>query len=173
MRVGGLFRWRLALLVAALSVFIAMPARADDGITLEIDAASVSVASGSWTGHAFLCVRYKLNQGTKEDCYGFYPATAGFGMIFGPGIVSPEPTPDHPDRFAQVAVSVQKSITLDQRRAILRSIDTWNSAKYNITDRNCIDFIDNAARLGGMTVPDRTKFQFPVDYVTLLATLNP
>lgn len=166
---------RVTLLSVVISILIAAMAQGAlaqplDAV-IEIDATSGSL--DSLFGHAFLCIRFPLTQGIKEDCYGFYPVASGVGEISGPGIVNAEPTKDHPDRFSKISASVVRAISNQQRRTLLQSIDSWNASRYALTSHNCIDFIDAAARVAGLITPDRTTFQLPNEYVAALAVLNP
>lgn len=160
-------------LVAAWLLLLPGPARAAPGdIMLEIMGAEVSWANREYVGHAFLCIALHLNSGIKEDCYGFYPAsTTAVGRVSGPGVVSGE-VGRNPTRFARVGAAAKRTITEDQRRAVLRAIDGWNARNYNLTDTNCIDLVHEVAGVVGMRRPDRGATQLPLAYVRELDRLN-
>jgi hypothetical protein len=150
------------------------PAEPDTGISLTVMASKISWTDAQYVGHAFLCIALRLNSGIKEDCLGFYPADNKIkSFIGGQGVVDSEFSSKRPSHFGNVTVSVQKDLTEDQRRAIYSAADEYNSMHYNLTDSNCIDFVDKVAQIVGWKRPLRSSIQFPVDYVTKLKELNP
>ncbi len=137
-------------------------------------ASKISWADSQYVGHAFLCVGLQLNGGIKEDCLGFYPADSNIkSFLGGPGVVENEFAAKRPSHFGNVTVSVQKELTDEQRRAVYRAADDYNAAHYNLTDSNCIDFVDKVVKIVGWKSPARSPGQLPVDYVQELKRLNP
>src|SRR3954470_18399768 len=87
-----------ALVTTAFGIVIAMgPSVAtlgqSDGLSIQFIGSdwfvNDTVVTGTSPGHAFLCMRYMLKQGVKEDCWGFYPKNA-LAYVYGPGIVDSE-----------------------------------------------------------------------------------
>jgi len=58
------------------------------------------------------------------------------------------------------------------RKKIYDLAETFNEKKYQLTDSNCIDFVDTVARALGLKTPDRAPLQTPDSYVRKLAELN-
>jgi len=166
---------RHTLIVMCMFLSSALPALPQDktAISLTIMASRISWSNSQYVGHAFLCVGLQLNSGIKEDCLGFYPASQNIkSFIGGPGVVDKEFGSKHPDHWANVSVSVQKNITPEQRRRIYALADEYNSKHYDLTDSNCVDFVDKIAEVAGWRRPPRSSIQFPVDYVAKLKELS-
>lgn len=155
-----------------LTMLLGATARASDDITLEIMGSRTSWVDQEFTGHAFLCIALNLKSGPREDCYGFYPTgTGSIAMIAGSGGLSSEFT-KNPTRFSRIEASVKRAITPEQRRTVLGLATDWNQKKFNLTNQNCIDFVDSVAAALNLKRPDRHKFQLPLDYVKQLQKLN-
>jgi hypothetical protein len=163
----------LIMMCLLLSSAMIAPSQDKTAITLTIMASRISWGDAQYVGHAFLCVGLQLKSGIKEDCLGFYPASKDIkSFIGGPGVVDKEFGSKHPDHWANVSVSVQRDVTAEQRRRIYALADEYNSKHYDLTDSNCIDFVDKIAEVAGWKRPPRSSIQFPVDYVTKLKELN-
>lgn len=138
---------------------------------------SVSFVGAPWTSgsssqgfyHAFICIATKLTSGIKEDCYGFYPAQAAKAAIGGPGKINGL---DIRRIDAGSVATGYIDITVDQRRKIFAQIDEWSKKEYDLTDQNCIDFVDAIAAMLGVKRPSRIPTQKPVDYIQKLKSLN-
>lgn len=161
-----------------LMALVALAHSATPEMTLEIFGADWIVATAGGDddrtpGHAFMCIAVPLKSGVKEDCYGFYSKSGGKGVIGGPGIVRDEIGDGRPTRFSEVAVSVKKKISPDQRKALLALAEKWNSMRYELALNNCIDFVQQVAAATGMKLPDRKRYVLPKTYVQALAALNP
>ncbi|WP_424140480.1 hypothetical protein [Roseomonas chloroacetimidivorans] len=163
----------LAILAFYGGSSLSKPASAASGdIYLQIMGSDTSWAAREFTGHAFSCIILHLNNGVKEDCYGFYPAGEGTrAVVSGPGVVNSE-MDQNPSRFSRVTVSVERKITDSQRREILQRMSAWNSGRYNLTNSSCIDLAHDVAGVAGLRRPDRGALQLPVDYVRELDKLN-
>lgn len=160
------------ILVALMTHPVRVDAAAGD-VLLEVMASPEGFAAGASLGHAFMCIELLLNSGIKEDCYGFYPKSNKISaFIGGPGVVNDE-FRKNPLRFSVIASSFKRVISEDMRRKLLHAADQFNGSKYELTDSNCIDFIDKIAQIAGWKTPDRRSFQRPVDYVNALAQSNP
>lgn len=160
----------VALLASA--VMLSTPTFGAPGdIYVEFYGAKTSWSDSEFVGHAFACVALHLNNGIKEDCYGFYPKTGGKGLVGGPGLVASEAN-KNPGRFDHIDTTVKVKISDDQRRQILALANQWNSKDYSLTTSNCIDFVHEAIGKTGLKRPDRTQFQLPADYMQSLDQLN-
>jgi hypothetical protein len=161
--------------IAALAIVLLLPGYLNGGpvpIQIEIMAAKPSWSDSEFVGHAFMCISLPVEAGSKEDFYGFYPKNGGKGMIFGPGVINSE-TAHNPGRFSRVVASFKRPITEEQRRAILKLADEWNSKNYSLMTRSCIDFVDSVVRKLGWNPPARVATDFPEDYVRKLIAANP
>ncbi|MBD2745786.1 hypothetical protein IC232_03655 [Microvirga sp. BT688] len=146
-------------------------ASAPGDIFVEFYGSQVSWTSAEYVGHAFTCIALHLNNGIKEDCYGFYPKQGGKGLIDGPGIIKSE-LKENPTRFSRISTTVKAKISEEQRRQILALANDWNARGYTLTDSNCIDFVHDAAGKIGLKRPDRSSFQLPAAYLQELDRLN-
>ncbi|MBL8565813.1 MAG: hypothetical protein JNM89_08860 [Hyphomicrobiaceae bacterium] len=135
-------------------------------------ASPAGFAEGPSPGHAFMCLAYHLNNGVKEECFGFYPkGAARDAFIGGPGIVAKE-FEKNPKRFSIVAQSFSRAIDTSARTRIATIVNQFNAASYKLTEKNCIDLVDRVAAAAGWKVPDRATLQSPVAYVKALRALN-
>jgi hypothetical protein len=165
------FTTLLMLLVAFCA--LGYPAAAADEIYLELMASRVSIINGEFTGHAFMCIELLLNNGVKEECYGFYPKADNIkGYIGGPGVIQSE-FQKKPDRFSRVDQSVKAKITIEQRSKILGIVNNWDKADYSLTKQQCVDFINSVAIAAGLKTPPRNTTDFPLDYLIKLKSMNP
>jgi hypothetical protein len=145
----------------------------ESDIALEIMASPVGYATGPSLGHAFMCIEHRLNSGTKEDCYGFYPLSAQDFFVGGPGLVSNEFN-KNPLRFSNIAASGVWPLSNKDAQTVLNIINTFDARhNYSLTDSNCLDFVVNAARAVGLKGPARSSTQTPVAYLQSLVSLNP
>lgn len=166
---------RFALILIATIVLAIRQADATPGdIYIEVMGGEVSWVDKQFVGHAFLCLSYHLNNGVKEDCYGFYPAKSGTGQVLGPGVVSNEfKRDDSAARFTNIAASVKHKITEIERRAILKRLTAWNDETYSLMSSNCIDLVHAIAADAGLQRPNRALNPTPLGYVKALKKLNP
>ena len=142
-------------------------------IKIEFMASDVSWVEQEYVGHAFMCISIPLNSGIKEDCFGFYPrSNSPLAFIGGPGVTVSE-FEKKPSRFSRITLSIKKPITEDQRRAILKLVNDWNSGNYNLRNQSCIDLVDSAARTLGWTTPPRVASDLPERYLKKLSDANP
>jgi hypothetical protein len=144
-------------------------------IYLYLYSSSRSWENRSVFGHAFACMAYHLSSGIKEECYGFYPKTTGALLVGGPGVADNEGLAKRPNRFnpGELTGEIGLKITSDQRHDFFVLLDTWNSRNYNLTNSNCIDFIDAVAASLHLNRPPRSPGQTPTAYLTELKRLNP
>jgi len=141
-------------------------------IQVELMASEVSWTNQEYVGHAFMCISIPLNSGIKEDCYGFYPKTNSVvGFIGGPGLTDSE-FDRKPSRFSRVTVSYKKPITDEQRRAILKLVDEWNTKAYNLTDQSCLDFVNSVAQKLKWKTPPRVATDLPETFLKKLVAAN-
>jgi hypothetical protein len=140
-------------------------------IQLEVMASRTSWTNAEFVGHAFMCIAIPISTGIKEDCFGFYPRKGGKAFIGGPGVVNSE-FQKNPRRFSRVTVSFKRPISEDQRRQIISMIDGWNSKDYNLTHRNCIDFVNSIAQMLGWRTPTRVPTDLPETYLRKLVEAN-
>jgi hypothetical protein len=141
-------------------------------IQVEFMASETSWTKQEYVGHAFMCISIPLNSGVKEDCYGFYPRVNSLsGYVGGPGVAVSE-FQKNPSRFSRVNVSIKKPITDEQRRAILKLVNEWNSKKYDLTDQSCIDFVNTIAQKLNWRTPKREATDLPETYLKKLADAN-
>lgn len=160
------------LAVLASAAMLSKPAVGAPGdIYVEFYGAKTSWSDSEFVGHAFACIALHLNNGIKEDCYGFYPKSGGKGLIGGPGLTASEAN-KNPGRFGHIDTTVKVKITEDQRRQILALTDQWNSKDYSLTTSSCIDFVHDAVGKTGLKRPDRSKFQLPADYMKAIDQMN-
>jgi hypothetical protein len=124
-------------------------------------------------GHALFCLSLKLSNGSKEDCYGFYPRGTNFASVYGPGVVKPEPTAEVPTRLSDVVVSVTKAITNEQRGKILQEISAWNARNYSFIGQNCVEFAIAVAAISGLKIPKHDGTDLPHELISALKLLNP
>ncbi|MBS0642932.1 MAG: hypothetical protein JSS43_23965 [Proteobacteria bacterium] len=142
-------------------------------IQLEIMASPAGFAQGPSLGHAFMCIEMLLNQGIKEDCFGFYPKNGGTELaVGGPGVVNNE-FDKNPVRFSNIIASGKWPLSINLRASILAAINNYDTGHYALTDANCIDFIDAIARIAGLKTPSRSPLQTPAKYVQGLVQMNP
>lgn len=167
------FNVYLALFLSLFFGIFKRPAVAADDILLELMASRVSVVNGEFTGHAFMCIELLLNNGIKEDCYGFYPKIDNIhGYIGGPGVVQSE-FQKNPDRFSRVEQSIKKPLSPAQRGKILGLVNDWDKTNYSLTQQQCVDFIRSVAAAAGLKLPPRDGTDFPTDFLKKLKALNP
>lgn len=169
---------KLILLMAFLMIAVRTAAiHAADGVTIELMASNANWVDESATGHAFICVGLHLNSGIKEECFGFYPKTGGKGAVYGPGCVDSElngKCGNHPiTRFSNVVVSVKKTITEDQRRAIYAVGKEWSLKQFVLGWNDCVAFSNEVAKAAGLKTPTVTAATKPATYVQKLKDLNP
>jgi len=167
-------RLNLSIILGALAGLVAsadVAKSAPGDIFIEFYGSEVSWAESEYVGHAFACIALHLNNGIKEDCYGFYPSEGGKGTIYGPGIVKSEIS-HNPTRFSRISTTVKARITEEQRRQVLEVANEWNTRQYVLSDANCIEFIHVAAGKIGLRRPDRSLFQLPSAYMVELEKLN-
>jgi PPPDE putative peptidase domain len=111
-------------------------------------------------GHTFMIVTMPTRTGVKEESFGFYAATDAKGkepsllrMVVGtPGALNSE-WRRNPERLAHSKISFDMPITYEQRKAIYIAMSKWNEHKYQLTNENCIDFVDSVARSVGRLKP--------------------
>jgi hypothetical protein len=140
---------------------------------VEFMASKVSWTNSEYVGHAFMCISMPVSTGSKEDCYGFYPVNNSIkGFVGGPGVTQLE-FQKNPSRFTRVTVSLKKPINEEQRRRLLRLVDQWNNAKYDLLDASCIDLVNEAAAIIGLNRPQRVSTDLPEAYLRKLVAANP
>lgn len=163
---------RILVLAVGLVVigFLSGQANAQD-IRVEFMASDTSWIESAYTGHAFMCIRLRINSGWKEDCYGFYPKSGSKGFIGGPGLVQSE-FQKNPSRFARIGISISKPINESQRLEILRLVNVWNGEPFDLTNRNCIDFVASVAKDIGWLLPAREPTELPRAYLKKLQDEN-
>lgn len=162
----------VARLVALLVLFGSCQLLAADGdFSLSIMATPTSYKN--FPGHAFLVITVETRSGPKEEAMGFYPFPGNplQAFIGGPGIVHDE-FKKNPTRFSNVSASFEKSVNFAQRKKIYDLAEKFNTAHYDFTDSNCIDFIDSVVRAMGWKAPARYPAQSPESYVKELKNLN-
>ena len=120
-------------------------------------------------GHAFLCIEYDLNNGIKEDCYGFYQNPSPDAVYVGGSSLAGE-FKQNPARFANVSWSLKKKITDSQRRALFDLINRADAKTYVLTEYNCGDFVHDAVDALGW--PNVKKGLLPEPYVRDLVAAN-
>jgi hypothetical protein len=141
-------------------------------VQIEVMASEVSWTNQEFVGHAFICISIPVNSGIKEDCYGFYPKTNSVaGFIGGPGLTDSEFN-RNPSRFSRVTVSYKRPITDEQRRAILKLVDEWNTHAYKLTNQSCIDFVNSVAQKLEWKTPPRVVTDFPETFLKKLVKAN-
>jgi hypothetical protein len=129
----------------------------------------------SFFGHVFIIVSVHTSSGPKEEIYGFYPKD-GRSIIKGPGMLKSEfrcsPTDDcDPARHRRLAESTESvivDVTLDQRAALLRSINKWNSEQYRLRNNNCTHFLSDVVQQLGYEPPAWLRGVLPVQYLRTL-----
>ena len=159
----------LTLRIAILLFLSLLPTAAIAQLQVEFLAAESSWAFKE-IGHAFMIISYGVSNGSKEDCYGFYPKE-GLGVIAGPGIVSSEFTKD-PARLSRVTVSIKRPITETERRTLVKLAEEWNKKEYALATEHCADFIDSAASALGMVTPPRDRLDHPTTFLQRLKNAN-
>lgn len=112
-------------------------------------------------GHAFFCINLHLNNGEKEECFGFYPQSV-MKALNGPGVISNE--------FKKAAIqnvsgSIDHKITESTRSAVYAEIQKWAGANYKLVLNNCGDFIYAVAAVAGLSRPDRSTLTLPTEFV--------
>jgi hypothetical protein len=174
---SGSSRSRLvSWLSIALISFPVSATRADPGdIYLYLYSSTSSYANSSTFGHAFTCMAYHLNSGIKEECFGFYPKGVSALLIGGPGVADNEGLAKRPNRFNPGELTGQIGVKLsgNMRHDFFVLLNDWNSKQYNLTDSNCIDFVDAVAGILKLKRPTRSSAQTPTSYLTALKNLNP
>lgn len=161
------------VVVFGLSILSTGPVTAAPGdIYADFYGSQTSWAHKEFSGHAFLCIALHLSSGIKEECYGFYPKEGDKGFVGGPGVTVSE-FRKNPGRFSRIDTTVKTKITDDQRRQILRLIDSWNDKDFILAENNCIDLVHEAVGKTSLKRPDRSRFQTPAAYMQELARLNP
>jgi hypothetical protein len=145
------------------------------GIAIPARFVSKTPEIGWSPGHAFMCIGTRLSSGVKEDCYGFFLRdVTAIGFIAGTGVVRNQLRDDAaiPERASRISVSVRRDITEGQRAQILQRIDVWNGQRYSITSHNCIDFVADAARVAGWSLPGREWNDNPLTWTEKLCRHN-
>ena len=109
-----------------------------------------------------MVIKVRTNNGFKEDAYGFYSEPEARGvtdlprLIIGmPGALRSE-FDKHSERFGKIEESVQVPITYIQRQNILALARDWDNHKYQLTEDNCISFVENVAQKADIPLPART-----------------
>lgn len=140
-------------------------------IQVEVMASEVSWSNQEFVGHAFMCISIPLSSGIKEDCYGFYPRNTVAGLIGGPGLTASEAN-KNPSRFSRITISYKRPITDEQRRAILKLVDEWNTHEYRLTNQSCIDFVNSVAQKLEWKTPPRVATDLPEAFLRKLVEAN-
>lgn len=71
-----------------------------------------------------------------------------------------------------MTVSYKKPITEEQRRAILKLVDEWNTKAYNLTDQSCIDFFNSVTQKLNWKTPPRVATDLPETFLKKLVAAN-
>ena len=164
---------KLVVATALLTVIVLAQGLAAGEPSIQFMATGANWSDGSFTGHAFVCIQLPTNSGIKEDCFGFYPRTAG-SIFGGPGVVDSEFdfTAHPPCRFANIQVSVAKTITVAQRQRVLTVINGWDK-HFTFNASNCVSLANAVAAAVGLNHPTDTSYTSPVQYVQKLKELTP
>lgn len=167
-------KYSIILIVSMCLVSFETPTRASDDILIQFMASDANWVDKSFTGHAFICIQLKLNDGLKEDCYGFYPRSSGRALIGGPGVVDNEFDFDKhpPTRFSNIKASVIKVISTQDRSSILTLIKEYEK-DFKLTTSNCVKFTNEVAKKAGLKTPNSTDTTTPVSYIRKLQELTP
>lgn len=165
-----------------------------------LDPRATDTHAMSLTGHAYMIIGRKTSSGVKEEVYGFYPvASSGKGVVKGPGMLKAEyrcgPNDDcNPKQQAQLlkrlsetSESVQFNLSSSELNDVYRVMKRWDSKSYvgadnrqvvpssdkayDLTNQNCIDFVNAVASALDYPTPDRSATQLPVDYIKRLKPL--
>ena len=152
------------------------------------------------TGHAFLIIGLRTNEGVREEVFGFYPVSGSVkGMIKGPGMLKAEERcgpnddcgPSHRAellrRLSEVRQSVTVPLSMEERTAVYDEIKRWDSqstigpdgrqlvpgsdAEYRLVDHNCMDFIAAVASRLGYPTPNRSNLQTPTEFLAAFAPM--
>jgi hypothetical protein len=158
----------LAALILSLS---ALPARAAVTITFW------SHELGNSFPHAFFSLRGLPDAGgvPVDRDWGFSPRKIGPSILFGPvrGVIEQAKPAYLRGSDAQFSVV----LTDMQYAAILKLIDEWGEAgdpTYRLETRNCVHFVQEAARRAGLATVDFPKLmKKPRSYLQALAAANP
>jgi hypothetical protein len=205
-QIGRVLLRFFAILFAILMACLDLPlAFGDDtDFTLKFVARPLQVANPehatTLTGHAFLIIGVKTNQGIKEEVFGFYPVSGSVkGMIKGPGMLKAEERcgpnddcgPSHRAellrRLSEVRQSVTVPLSSEERTAVYAEIKRWDSqstigpdgrqlvpgsdAEYRLFDHNCMDFIAAVASRLGYPTPNRSNLQTPAEFLAAFAPM--
>ncbi len=185
----------VALMTSSASA-AAQPASETTTVTLMGARALYSLYPPEWGffSHAMMCIAVGTNHGPEESCYGFYssidPNHPLATRVGGVGVVKFE-FAEKSQRFAHVGSSLTKVITDSQRQQLMALIAQWNTSPeytwtfepnqvgnpiptkrvsgYLLGYRDCLTFIQEAARIMGLSAPDRLPLETPDEYVLRLA----
>ncbi len=158
----------LRVLLIACTLFIPSVALAQVSVSF-YGATWVHIGADEGFFHAFMCVNTKLNNGVKEDCYGFYPKQSKKAAIGGPGKIGNK---DIRRVGADIVSTEEIPLTNEQRTALFKLRDDWSKKDYALTLNNCIDFTASALKLLGKKTPPRTETQTPQEFIKGVKSLN-
>jgi hypothetical protein len=163
---------RLLASVAALLLLVsALPARAAVTITFW------SHELGNSFPHAFFTLRGVPDAGgpAVDRDWGFSPDTIGPAILFGPvkGVIEQAKPAYLRGSDAQFSLV----LTDAQYAAVLALIEEWGitgDSTYRLETRNCVHFVQEAARRAGLTTVDFPKLmKKPRSYLKAVAAANP
>ncbi|WP_248558217.1 hypothetical protein [Paraburkholderia terrae] len=176
----------MSAFLSALFGVCSIPAIAASGVSVEFVARPIkpigAYGNPSYTGHAYVILKWKLNSGIKEEVFGFYPATfSGKGIVKGPGLLRSEfrcaPTEEcskseYAGRLrsaADTTVSSEVEISDAQYHAVWDVIKKWTTHEYDLLDANCINFLQDVAKASGYDPPQAKGLdRLPTAYVSAL-----
>jgi hypothetical protein len=126
-------------------------------------------------GHAFVQFgrEDEKAQMTRFEAWGFYPeggSKGSFGQVPG-NIVDDVKSGSLAARTVLVSVEVT-DVDYDAAKFALERWQKEAPAYHLFTAQNCIDFAHAIAKELGLATPNRSKLQFPVEYVEQLGELN-
>ncbi|KAK48375.1 hypothetical protein BG58_33190 [Caballeronia jiangsuensis] len=178
-------RLTVAVVISVLSAW-PIGSGAATGLSVEFVARPIkpigAYGNPSYTGHAYVILKWKLNNGIKEEVFGFYPATfSGKGIIKGPGLLRSEfrcapseecSKSEYAGRLrsaADTTVSSEIEISEEQYRAVRNVINKWTTHEYDLLDSNCINFLQDVATASGYDPPPSSGVnRLPTNYVSSL-----
>ncbi len=151
-------------------------------VRIQILARGLSLKPLSLTGHIFMLVTVNTTSGPASEAYGFYPRNGGRGMIKGPGLLKSEyrcsglddckASQDTIAKLARDSDSVTFRISLRELRTVMHDVNQWNSANFDLTQHNCIDFVRTIVNDLGFETPPRSQLQYPRTYFNRLKELT-